>query len=483
MTREYSGIRESRTHTATVTDWGGESCRGAGNFRANCIGQADRTFSQGLQCQQINSINALLSLADSAFIVHAPIGCTGCCSGANDVYRVGQMHRGNYAVKNARILATNLDERDIILGGEQKLRKAISLASERYNPKAIFIFTSCASGIIGDDIEAIVADAQKSAAPLLVPVHCEGFKSKVCASGYDAAFLAIGKYILKDAPKGDTIPDLLNLFAPPSVSYLDQLEIERMLGEIGIRINYIPFYSSFEKLRTIPRAAASTAICKVFADEFMVDLKEEYGIPFSHTIMPIGTRNTDKWYLGVAELFGKTAEAKAYIARQREQFAPLVQDIYNRLHGKRVFICGGTGRSFAAAALVSDFGMKLVGLETPTFDNDALIDFDYLNGVHGSYEVDVANMQPFEQVNLLQKLKPDVFVGVPSWAAKLGFPTTHVLDMKRPTLGYRNLVYLGNKMASQLENPGYNKRLSAHARLPYRDSWYESDPFKFIKQY
>ncbi len=42
-------------------------------------------------------------------------------------------------------------------------------------------------------------------------------------------------------------------------------------------------------------------------------------------------------------------------------------------------------------------------------------------------------MQPFEQVNLLNKLKPDAFIEVPEWAAKLGIPTTHVLDGKRPT--------------------------------------------------
>jgi nitrogenase molybdenum-iron protein alpha chain len=400
----------------------------------------------------------------------------------NDWYRVGQIHRGN-AVKNARIFVTNLDERDIILGGEQKLRKAIGLASERYSPEVIFIFTSCASGIIGDDIEAIVADEQKTRAAVLIPIRCEGFKSKICASGYDAAFQAISKFFLKDTPKGETVPNLLNLFAPPTISYKDQLEIERMLSEIGIESNYIPFYSSPEKLRAIPRAAASTAICKVFADEFMIELKEKYGIPYSHTIMPIGTRNTDKWYLGVAELFGKTDAAKAYIAKQHEEIDPLIADLRKRLEGKRVYINGGTGRSFAAAALINDFGMKLVGLGTPTYDNDALIDFDYLNDIHGDFTVDIANMEPFEQVNLLSKLKPDVFIGVPTWAAQLGIPTTHVLDSKRPTLGYRNLVYLGNKMASQFENPGYNKRISAYSRLPYRDSWYESDPFKFIKSY
>jgi hypothetical protein len=135
---------------------------------------------------------------------------------------------------------------------------------------------------------------------------------------------------------------------------------------------------------------------------------------------------------------------------------------------------------YILAALVVNFGMKLVGLETPTYDADAQVDVEYLNGIHKDFVVDVANMQPFEQVNLVKKLKPDVFIGVPEWAAKLGIPTTHVLDMKRPTMGYDGLIFLGNKIADQLSNPGFNVKLSKHVRLPYKDSWYNEDAFKYI---
>jgi nitrogenase molybdenum-iron protein alpha chain len=480
MSKNYSGIREQRRDTDTYTDWGGDSIEVYEKYSKRCLGRADRTFSQGLQCQQINSVMALLSMEDAVFVVHSPLGCAGCCSMANDWYRVGQIHRGNYALKNARIIVTNLDERDVILGGEEKLRMAIERAYERYSPKLIFIFTSCASAIIGDDIEAVASEMQKKITSIIVPLRCEGFKSKICASGYDSAFLAMTKYLLKDAKKEKTQDDLLNLFAPPTVSYLDQIEIERILGDIGIRANYIPFYSSLEKIRQIPSARASTAICKVFADEFMKELYDTYGIPFSHTIMPIGTRNTDKWLLGVAALFDKTELAKEYIGNEREKINPLVSDLKERLSGKRVFITGGTGRSFAAGALIDDFGMKLVGMQTPTYDDDVQIDIEYLNTLYGNFIVDVANMMPFEQVNLLKKLKPDVFIGIPIWAAKLGIPTTHILDIKRPTIGYRNLAYLGNKIACQIENPGYNKNIAKYARLPYKKSWYSEDAFKYI---
>lgn len=477
MAVTYSGVRESKPDR--VNDYGSTGQKAEEEYRKGCLKKADRSFAQGLQCQQINSMAALMSLDDAVFIAHSPQGCVGCTTLAVDQYRVGQAHRGVKNIKNPHIIVSNLDQKSVIFGGESKLRESVKKAVDRYHPKLIFIFASCASGVIGDDIDAIAADLQKENEALIIPIHCEGFKSKICASGFDAAFLSINKYILKQKklPKQE---NLVNLFAPVTISYADQKEMERMLGLLRIETNYIPFYSSLEKIRKIPSAIASTSICKVFADEFMKTLGEDYDIPYSHTVMPIGMRNTDKWFRGIARVVGKEAEAEAIIEEEHKRILPLVEQIKKRLQGKRVFICGGTGRSFAAAALIDDFGMELVGLETPTYDADAQVDIEYLNGIHKDFVVDIANMQPFEQVNLVNKLKPDVFIGVPEWAAKLGIPTTHVLDMKRPTMGYDGLLYLGNKIADQLQNPGFNKKLSKHVKLPYKDSWYEEDAFKYI---
>lgn len=475
---KYNGVRESRPDR--VNDAGGSSLKLTEEFKGGCLKKADRSFSQGLQCQEYNSMQAVVSFEDSVMIAHAPQGCIGCVSMMADNYKVGQIHRGEKIIKNARIICDNLDDKSVVFGGEQKLRDAVALAVKRYNPKVIWIFTSCSSGIIGDDVDAIAEDLQDEyPEQVIVPIHCEGFKSKVSASGFDALFMSVNKYILK-GEKVPKQPDLINLFAPTTISYADQKEMERMLGLLGLRVNYIPFYSNLEKIREIPAAAASTAICKVFADEFMIELEHDYGIPYSHTVMPIGLRNTDKWFLGIAKLVGKEDEAQEIVEKEHKRIEPLVAEIRSKLEGKTIFICGGTGRSFAAAALISDFGMKLVGIETPSYDTDAQIDIDYLNSIQKDYVIDIGNMEPFEQANLLKKLKPDCFLGIPTSAHKLGIPTTHVLDGKRPTLGYDGLIYLGNKMIDQLSNPGFNRNLAAHTKLPYRDSWYNEDAFKYI---
>lgn len=480
MAETYSGVKESRPNV--FNDIGAMSTELESSFRDNCLAHAERTFATGLQCQSVNSMTALLSMEDAVLVVHSPQGCSGCAVRGGDNFRVGQLYRGVEHVRNPRVIVTNLDQKSVVFGGEKKLKDAIALAVERYNPKIIFIFTSCASGIIGDDVDSIVTDLQDEYEALLVPIHCEGFKSKISSSGYDATFISINKYILKGI-RVEKQPNLINLFAPVSVSQADQIEIERILKNIGLEVNYIPFYGSLEKIKKIPAAVASTAICKVFADEFMKTLEEEYDIPYSHTIMPLGVHNTDKWLRGIAKITGKEKEAEEFIKREHERIAPILKEFRSHLEGKRVFVTGaGKGRAFAMAALAEDFGMKLVGMQTPFYDQDSQDDVEYLNELHGEYMIDVGRLQPFEQVNLLKRIQPDLFIGYPLWAAKLGIPTCYINENKRPTMGYDSLVYLGNKIVEQLENPGFNEKLAAHRRLPFRDSWYSEDPLKFIKR-
>jgi len=472
--------REDRPYALT----GGGGCSGevADKFKKRCLKNADRTFAQATQCQEVNSIQAFISMEDAVFIIHSPNGCAGCMSFMNDLFKVGQYHREIENIRNARYIVTNLDETDVILGGEKKLKEAVLDAEVRYKPNIIFIFTSCASAIIGDDVDTVASTLQDQVKAIIVPIHCEGFKSKVPATGFDTAFNSIIKYVFKNQ-RPEKEKGLINVFAPMAIGYKDQLEIEKMLGVLGLHVNYIPFYSNLKKFKKIPAAEYSTSICQVFADEFMEYLKSEYGIPYSKTGMPLGIRNTDEWFLAVAKMVDKEEIALKYIEDQHKAVLPKIAEIRERIKNKKVFICAGTARSFAAATLIEDFGLKLVGMETPTYEEALIEDLDRLIEIHGDeFILDIANMQPFEQSNLVNRLKPDLFIGMSDWVAKLGITSAHVLETKRPTMGYKGILYLGKKIENAIENPSFTIKLTRHKKLPYKDSWYLKNPFKYFKE-
>jgi nitrogenase molybdenum-iron protein alpha chain len=49
-------------------------------------------------------------------------------------------------------------------------------------------------------------------------------------------------------------------------------------------------------------------------------------------------------------------------------------------------------------------------------------------------------------------------------------------------MGYRGIFELATRIERVLENPKYFTTLGKTAKQPYKDSWYEADPFTYIRQ-
>ena len=89
-------------------------------------------------------------------IVHGPIGC---CFYAwltrRNQTRPATDDSPNYM---PYAMSTDMQEENIIFGGEKKLKKAIDEAIALFHPKAIGIFATCPVGLIGDDIHSVARE-------------------------------------------------------------------------------------------------------------------------------------------------------------------------------------------------------------------------------------------------------------------------------------------------------------------------------------
>ena len=70
---------------------------------------------------------------------------------------------------------TDLSENDIIFGGEKKLYKAILEVKQRYQPAAVFVYNTCVTALIGDDLEAVCQKAAERTGIPVVPINSPGF--------------------------------------------------------------------------------------------------------------------------------------------------------------------------------------------------------------------------------------------------------------------------------------------------------------------
>ena len=184
--------RESRLKPCIA--YGGSGCAMAGgNSRPKaCFETADRSFSQGSICLLLPALGTLASLPNTAVLLHGAIGCGSSVHAATATMRAG----GNWRwgkVEDALWMSTALNEIEIISGGERKLEEAIVEIDRRYGPASIIVVAGCVPGITGDDIEGVLAGVQTRVAARLLPVHCEGFKTRIWATAYDAYYHAMGR--------------------------------------------------------------------------------------------------------------------------------------------------------------------------------------------------------------------------------------------------------------------------------------------------
>ena len=153
------------------------------------------------------------------------------------------------------------------------------------------------------------------------------------------------------------------------------------------------------------------------------------------------------------------------------------------LSGKRVFFAGGEVRIIATAEIIQDLGMTVVGFKAHHFDQFIEPMFDALEDVD-DVVFEVATNQPFEQANLINRLKPDVFIGHTgshNITAKHGLPILPLFGPSYNYLGYSGVFEVARRLNRIMRNSQFNKKLSQYTKLPYKKEWYEKDPYTYIK--
>src|SRR5271166_3244730 len=86
---------------------------------------------------------ALQPLTDVAHLVHGAIACEG-----NSWDNRGAKSSGSNIGRTG--LTTDINENDVVFGGEQRLSKAIKEIIEKYNPQAVLVYQTCVPAMTGD---------------------------------------------------------------------------------------------------------------------------------------------------------------------------------------------------------------------------------------------------------------------------------------------------------------------------------------------
>ncbi|MDR1899392.1 MAG: nitrogenase [Treponema sp.] len=474
-------VREARL--GSITGYAGGAGDLVGCARRGCLKEKNRSFSQCLGCSTSNAACTVILIQDAAVISHGPVGCAGCLHEFAFTYQVNGVHRGVLEPVQRRIFSTNMEEKDTVYGSGEKLAAAIREVYRRVKPAAIFIITTCASGIIGDDVQGIADEAEEEIGVPVVAIFCEGFRSKIWTSGFDAGYHGIARKLIKKAEKKQD--DLVNI-----INFWGADFIGEWFKRLGLRANYLTPFATVAQIASSSGAAATMQVCATLGSYLGAALEQEFGVPEIKVSPPYGIPQTERWFRELGRITGRAEAVEVFLREERERWLPEIEVLREKLAGKTAYVTAGASHGHSLLALLKELGMEPQG--AAIFHHDPLYDngdeaADTLQNVVRDYgdvpRYTVCNKQEFELVNVLHRIRPDILLarhgGMTLWGAKFGIPSLLIGD-EHFGMGYQGLVQYGRRILETMENDEFVKNFEKHAVNPYTQWWLAQDPHAFL---
>ncbi|MDD1693467.1 MAG: nitrogenase [Methanoregula sp.] len=465
--------------------------------KTGCLKNHERGFAQSSGC----TLNFYLSvrvgtIRNAATIFHAPVGCSSSALGYRELFRGVPVEMGRPADYDLHWMTTNLRDNDVVYGAGAKLKRAIYEAEKRYDPKAIFILTSCTTGIIGEDIEGAVADVQPHIKARIVPIHCEGVRSRLVQTGYDAFWHAILKYLVKKPEKKQE--DLVNVASMLSYTWQDRLEIQRLLTKVGLRANLIPEFATVEQFEQLSEAAVTAPLCPTYTDYLSRGLEQEHGVPYFMYPSPMGISNTDEWLRQIGKYTKKESEVEELITEEHKTWVPKMQAIrgeFDRIaaeKGSKVRVLGslGQGRLLAQLPFFDELGLTAPAAMSQDYDNLILEELEEVTRRVGDFKLLVNTFQAAEQAHITNELDPDLTLTCPfqggAYKRIKGATRIHALRGDphpwSAQSGYTGAIAYGNFLLQALKSHSFQKTLKEKTKDSYRDWWFrQGNPLYYMK--
>jgi len=483
----------------TITAWDGKASellkqsnyelrsqrKQGGGCKACRLSELESPINQQTMCANAIVECQIGNITDCILIQHAPIGCSADNSWFNLAFKMG-LGRRNKPSQNLQIFSTNLLEDDMVFGASDKLRQAVHDAKERFNPKAIFISMSCATAIIGEDIDSIASEMEAEIGIPVVPLHCEGFRSKHWSTGFDVSQHGVLRQIVKRKPKKQK--NLINIVALWGTDYFTEI-----LKPIGLKVNYMIDMASFDELAQASEAVATATFCHTLGSYMATGLEEHFGVPQIDAPQPYGISGTDAWLRAIAKVIGKVDITEKYIESEHQRVMPKIKELRKRFKGINGFVMTGSSYAHSLISVLRELGIGVDG--SVVFHHDPVYDGghenqDTLKDLIKTYGdipyFTVSKTQAFQLNALFKRVKTDFVIirhqGLAPEAAKLGIPSLAMGDEHFP-VGYDGIIRTGEAIIDILARKKFNQVLSRHVKSPYNEWWLsQKDPFLLAKK-
>lgn len=288
---------------------------------------------KGYGCSMIGACRVVAYAEDVVVILNSPLGCA-------HILRDRELER-NYQATNAmrgmfnsigrRIVYTNLTNNDCIYGSGKKLAAAIGMVVELYNPVYILVVNSCMVGIIGDDIEAVAAEAEAACKVPVLAINSFGFMNGAYSNGFKLAVsIILSRFCTIQEKQDDTIVIIAPFEGKHSAAFRT---VKQYLCFLGMKkVILFPGAASLEEIKLLCTCRYGIIIDhnNMLATDYEVAaevLHERLGIQILDYADPAGFKETLSW-LGKIHTALQSPESSYKMLREqlKQQYSQIIND-------------------------------------------------------------------------------------------------------------------------------------------------------------
>ncbi|MBD2163329.1 bifunctional nitrogenase iron-molybdenum cofactor biosynthesis protein NifEN [Calothrix membranacea FACHB-236] len=421
----------------------------------SCHQQAQPGAAQG-GCAFDGASIALVPITDVAHLVHGPIACSGNSWGGR-----GSLSSGSHLYKMG--FTTDLNENDIIFGGEKKLYKAILEVQQRYQPAAVFVYSTCVTALIGDDLDAVCEAAAKKTGTPVIPVNSPGFIGSKNL-GNRVGGEALLEYVIGSAEPEYTTPYDINLIGEYNIAG-ELWGVLPLFEKLGIRVlAKITGDAKYKEVQYAHRAKLNVMICSKALINVARKMEERYGIPYIEESF-YGVDDMNRCLRNIAAKIGESLRdsfasqalqerVEKLIAQETAALDIALVSYRARLKGKRVVLYTGGVKSWSIISAAKDLGMEVVATSTKKSTEEDKARIKELLGKDG-IAMEKGNAQ--ELLRVIAQTKADMLIagGRNQYTAlKARIPFLDInQERHHPYAGYVGMVEMARELDEALFSP------------------------------
>jgi nitrogenase molybdenum-cofactor synthesis protein NifE len=349
---------------------------------------------------------------------------------------------------------TGISINDVVFGGEEKLRASIDYIVEHYAPQAVFVYSTCVTAMIGDDIDAVCRQAQQDHGIPMVPVHAPGFVGSKNLGSRLAGEAVLTNLIGTLEPEVTT-PFDINLIGEYNVTG-DMWQYTPLLEELGIRVlSTLSGDGRVASIRTAHRAKLNVLVCAKSLISMPRKMQEQYGIPFV-SVSFYGKRDTSAGILAIAEALGDAdliVRTRQLIAREEARLEQQLIPYKEIFRGKKAVLNTGGNKSWSIASALQDLGIEVVATSVKKATE---VDKEKARQYLGDKGVLMTNPGA-QQAKIIDETGADLLLagGRSLYTAikkRIAFADVNQ-EKKKSYGGYAGLLNLAEDLKNALENP------------------------------